>query len=333
MKHIKLFENYNDIDIHDLAQEVDSILVPIIEIPTVPSGEVELLDIKKFKDTLRVLTWKDYWKFSGIVGLNFSQTGLWNWASGGNNNANGVLFANVSLTYKKKKIAWDTRLDTEFGEMYTSETTYPWRKSGDRISFNTKLGFEFKKTWFITVLGSFKSQYAAGYEYGLNADKTEYEKYVSNWLSPSYSDLSIGIDWKPNETFSVYISPFAGRITTCIEDTLNFRTTYGLEPDQKFKADLGFNFKATINFVKIKNFKVLTNIVIFTPYFSKVQRFGNFDVDWDFVISYQFLKVLNVSLFTALKYYDQVMITDKKGNVGPRVQFKEILGVGIGYSF
>ena len=58
------------------------------------------------------------------------------------------------------------------------------------------------------------------------------------------------------------------------------------------------------------------------------------DVDWDFSISYQFLKVLNVSLGTSLKYYNSVLIPDKDGNnPKARVQFKSILGLGIGYSF
>lgn len=43
MKHIKLFENYNDIDIHDLAQEVDSILVDIkdngLEVQIIPMSD------------------------------------------------------------------------------------------------------------------------------------------------------------------------------------------------------------------------------------------------------------------------------------------------------
>jgi hypothetical protein len=48
--------------------------------------------------------------------------------------------------------------------------------------------------------------------------------------------------------------------------------------------------------------------------------------------------VLNVSLGTQLKYYDRVLFDklDDAGNVvaqGPRVQFKTILGLGIGYSF
>jgi hypothetical protein len=81
---------------------------------------------------------------------------------------------------------------------------------------------------------------------------------------------------------------------------------------------------------------------VFTPYSAK----PHVDLDWDFSISYQFLKVLNVSLGTQLKYYDRVLfdkidpetkapILNADGTVaqGPRVQFKTILGLGIGYSF
>ena len=60
---------------------------------------------------------------------------------------------------------------------------------------------------------------------------------------------------------------------------------------------------------------------------------GNFDVDWDAAISYQFLKCLNVTLSTSLKYYNGVKIADKNGDLAERVQFKGILGLGVGYSF
>jgi hypothetical protein len=64
------------------------------------------------------------------------------------------------------------------------------------------------------------------------------------------------------------------------------------------------------------------------------QRFGNFDVDWTVAISYQFLKCLNVTLSTDLKYYNGVKIPNKDGeNPTERVQFKSVLGIGVGYSF
>lgn len=291
--------------------------------------------------------WDRYWTLTGVVGLNITQTSFTNWAAGGQNNANGILFANLNLAFQKGNHSWEAHLQTEIGMMFSMaardiidengniEGKTRWRKSSDKIDFSTKYGFEFKKTWFVTAMASFKSQYARGLDYD-KFDKLEALRPtdVSNWLSPSYSDFSVGIDWKPKPFLSFYLSPVAGRITTCTVPDNVMRASYGIDTlsGKPFKADFGLTFKAQVNYT-YKNLNVMSSLVLFTPYTSKAQPFGNFDVDWDFSISYQFLKVLNVSLMTSLKYYDQIKITDAKGNVGPRVQFKEVLGVGIGYSF
>lgn len=272
------------------------------------------------------------WKFTGLVSMNFSETMQWNWAAGGNNNGNGVLSANVKLAYKKDNIAWETTFDSDYGWMWAPSTNFKWRKSNDKIIFSSKFGWEFYKTWYLTVMANFKSHYGKGFEYTLDDNKVEQETYAYNWLSPSYSDLSVGIDWKPNEIFTVYLSPVAGRITTATDSLL--RKKYGVDLDKKLKTELGATFKAGVNFAKIKNFKVISVLTLFTPY---NKQFGKIDVDWDLTVSYQFLKVLNVSLGTSLKYYDavSVMWTDKNNveHNSPRVQFKEIIGLGIGYSF
>ena len=114
------------------------------------------------------------------------------------------------------------------------------------------------------------------------------------------------------------------------------------------KAELGLSFKGGINYA-YKDLKIITTVGLFTPYaWDKTEvtdangevgyrdnnrRFGNFDVDWDAAISYQFLKCLNVTLSTSLKYYNGVKIADKEGISAERVQFKGILGLGVGYSF
>lgn len=292
-----------------------------------------------------------YWKFTGMTGLNASQTQFWNWAAGGNNNITAVIYANLTLSYKKNNVSWDSNLDTEFGELYSADLKPSWRKSNDKLNFMTKFGYQLAKSWNLTALGSFRTQYAPGYEYANNdaGDKT----LISRWASPSYTELSIGIDWKPNDIFSIYVSPVAGRLTFCRDSTL--RERYGL-PEKTdgngnlyrpmADAALGLSIKGGINYTLVKNMKIITAVSLFTPYTSKTQKFGNFDVDWDFAISYNFLKVLSVSLMTSLKYYDQVMIPGKNwnGQTGPngeqwagypaqRVQFKEMLGIGIGYSF
>jgi hypothetical protein len=118
---------------------------------------------------------------------------------------------------------------------------------------------------------------------------------------------------------------------------------------KNYKAELGLTFKGTINYT-YKDLKIITSVGLFTPYtWDKTEifdangdfigyrdnnrRFGNFDVDWDAAISYQFLKCLNVTLSTSLKYYNGVKIANADGVLAERVQFKSILGLGVGYSF
>lgn len=277
---------------------------------------------------------KSNWKISGILSLNTSASYLVNWVAGGNNTVNAVAAANVSFLYKNNNVAWDSNIDTDYGIAYLSDNNFPWRKTNDKLNISTKFGWEFAKTWYLTALGSFKTQYAYGFDYG-----TDTKKLSSMFMAPSYTDLSVGIDWKPNDIFSLYLSPVAGRITTAITDSIDLKLKYAVMTQEdidnginkNFRAEFGASFKGSINYTRIENFKILTTVSLFTPY---TKDFGKVDVDWDFSISYQFLKVLNVSLGTSLKYYNSVLIPDKDGNnPKARVQFKSILGLGIGYSF
>ena len=305
------------------------------------------------------------WACTGVVGLNASATGLVNWAAGGNTNVNGVAFGKVRLLYNENTLSWETNLNLEYGLSYIDQKNDPLQKSSDVIDFKTKFGWQFHKAWYLTAAAGFQSQFAYGRAY----DGTEAEDpIVSKFLSPSYTDISVGIDWKPNSIFSLYLSPVAGKITTAyVGDAVEkanpglreqMQEKYGTwayvkDSDKKeytnCKAELGLNFKGSINYT-YKDLKIITSLGLFTPYaWDKIEvldaegkfvgyrdnnrRFGNFDVDWDAAISYQFLKCLNVTLSTSLKYYNGVKIADKEGIAAERVQFKGILGLGVGYSF
>ena len=296
-----------------------------------------------------------HWKFTGVCGLNSAQTALFNWAAGGNNNVTGFVFANLTLSYKKDKWTWDSNLDTELGLMFSGDyVRYPWRKANDKLNFTTKVGYQMHPQWYLSLLGSFRSQYAPGFDYkpvdagdlDENGDPVE-PTLISRWLSPSYTDLALGVEWRPNDIFTVGVYPVAGRMTTCTYEPL--RPSYGLpmRDDSTFKAvgvNMGLRINGGINYTLVKNLKIISTITLFTPYTARIhdkehgQKFGNFDVDWDVAITYNFLKVFSVSLMTSLKYYDKVMIDGpawRNYHEGPRarLQFKEVIGLGIGYSF
>lgn len=355
------------------------------------------------------------WKFDGTVGLNAAATGLVNWTAGGKNNVNGIAFAKLHLLYHKDAIAWETNFDTDFGLTWIQQKEDPFQKSSDNIKLATKFGWEFHKDFYLTVLGSFQSQYALGREY-----LDGYNPITSKWLAPSYTDISVGIDYKHSVNgadFSVYLSPIAGRITTAYTgDAWNERYTkemwlegnteqteadwnqavyqelmdthhdlrsslqelygtytydqYGNKQFHNARAEFGLSFKGSIAYT-YKDFKLSTTLALFTPYQGKGfnvkeawiaadptrteadwdarpqedryfewsnnnRHFGMFDVDWDVALSYQFLKCLQVTLQTSLKYYPGTLIAAEEGGnpvERERVQFKGIIGLGVGYSF
>ncbi|MEE1096429.1 MAG: DUF3078 domain-containing protein [Paludibacteraceae bacterium] len=345
---------------------------------------------KAATDLKKVDTGDKAWKFDGSLGLNAAATGLVNWAAGGKNNVNGIAYVKLHLLYHKDAIAWETNFDTDFGMTWIDQDEDALQKSSDNIKLATKFGWEFKENWYLTALAGFQSQYALGRDY-----VTGYNNPISKWLAPSYTDISVGIDWKKSykgADFSVYLSPIAGRISTAYvseacnkkyneeyaketgDNTYDFRTalqekygtyTYNKETGAKelrdFRAELGLSFKGAIAYT-YKDFKVSTTLALFTPYqgkgynvremwekenlgmawadsgnyfeYSNNNRyFGHFDVDWDVAMSYQFLKCLQVTLQTSLKYYNGTLIANHEGIQSERVQFKGVIGLGVGYSF
>ena len=57
-------------------------------------------------------------------------------------------------------------------------------------------------------------------------------------------------------------------------------------------------------------------------------------VNWDVLISMKINKVLSATLNMTLKYDNDVKTFNDEGvERGPKVQFKEILGIGLAYNF
>lgn len=174
-------------------------------------------------------------------------------------------------------------------------------------------------------MGDFKSQFYKGYNY---PDKTN---YISKFFAPAYSNLSLGLEYRPNTIFSVYLSPVAGKFTFVQDDYLSDLGAFGVDPGDKFRAELGAYLKARAEKDVMENVKVISTVDFFTAYDSS---FGNVDVNWDLLISLKINKFLSASVNTTLKYDDDVKNVRKDGTLeGPKVQFKEVVGLGLAYNF
>ena len=69
-------------------------------------------------------------------------------------------------------------------------------------------------------------------------------------------------------------------------------------------------------------------------FYSYNKQFGNVDMNWDVLINMKINKYLNATLNTTLKYDNDVKtINDEGEKRGAKVQFKDILGIGVAYNF
>lgn len=263
------------------------------------------------------------WNLKGVTGLNVSQTTVSNWSAGGENAMSGTAYLNGSLARKSGNWLWSNALALEYG--LTNTKSLGTQKTGDKIDFTTQLGYSTDNRWFYTVMGDFKSQFYKGYNY---PDK---ENYISKFFAPAYSNISVGLEYRPGTWYSAYLSPVAGKLTFVQDDYLSSIGAFGVDPGDKFKAELGAYFKARLERKIMENVNLISTADFFTPYNSV---FGNVDVNWDLLISMKVNKFLTASVNTTLKYDDDVKIKRADGTTGgPKVQFKEMIGVGFAYNF
>ncbi|MEN9919052.1 MAG: hypothetical protein RL662_1488 [Bacteroidota bacterium] len=274
--------------------------------------------------TVTDLATEKKWKLKGTGGIDLSQTSLSNWSSGGDNAFTGRAYLNGSLDYKKEHWLWQNTMALEYG--VTSTKSDGVRKSVDRIDLGTQIGYTTNNVWYYSAMADFKSQFYKGYNY------PNTEHHISKFMAPAYSNISIGIEYKPADKFySAYFSPVAGKLTFVQDDSLSAEGAFGVDPGDRFRAEIGAYLKVKAQKDIMQNVKLITDANFFTAY---DKHFGNVDIEWNMLISMQINKYLKANINTTLKYDDDVKHIDKNDNKrGPRVQFKEVIGIGIGYNF
>ena len=234
------------------------------------------------------------WKFTGVSGLNLAQTSLTNWAAGGENSVAWNLYLNASANYKKGAWSWDNALVTDFGKTFTS--TNKWLKSVDKLNLSTKVGRFVSKHWSISALGDFLSQFDRGFDASTNPNIAgNKDKYISTIFAPGYLTLAIGADYKPNDDFSLMLSPATGKMTFVFDKKLSDAGAFGVTPGKKVLAELGALAVANYKRKLAENINLVTKLTLFTSY---DKNFGNIDVNWDMMIAFKINKFLSTTLTT-----------------------------------
>lgn len=270
----------------------------------------------------------DGWTRSGIININMTQVNLTNWAAGGFSSVSGIAMFNGAANWKKGRKAWDNSLVLAFGGQHVHNGTAP-QKTDDRIELNSKYGYELKKNLYLAGVFQFRTQFTEGF----NADGLR----ISNFMAPAYALLGVGLDYRPNDNFTVFFSPATARMVI-VNDKKLFEglgpedRVYGVQNGNTSELEMGGYLRLQYKRELAKNITFLTRGDLFSNYLRNPQ---NIDVTWETLWTFKVNEWFAATLNTLLIYDHDTQLpkVDDAGipYTGPATQFKQTLGIGLSF--
>ena len=168
--------------------------------------------------------------------------------------------------------------------------------------------------------------------------------------TPGYLFFGAGTSYiSQDQKFNLYLSPLTQKSTFVLDQRLADRGAFGVEkavlnadgnvvtPGENHLLELGFLITHNWNLNIAKNVDLKSRLNLYTDYLAS---FGNVDVDWELNIKMRVNKYILTTIGTHLIYDDDILFDEVKNADGiitdlgeTRVQFKQVLGVGIAYDF
>ena len=294
-------------------------------------------EVAESPDSTTILP-ESLWTLKSLFGVNGTQTSFVNWAAGGRNNISVLGFIDASANYKKNSLKWENDFKFALGGLKYIDSTGKkdgLQKTDDKIDLSSTFGYEFKKTWFYTATAGFRTQSLDGFNFPNDSVR------ISTFMAPAYVNLSLGIEFAPKESFNVYLSPIAGKMTIVNDVTLADSGAFGvskaifddndqlLSHGKRIRNEFGAYFRLKFQKEIMKNIEMKTRFELFSNYLHNP---GNIDVNAENIFTFKVNKWFSASLQWNLIYDDDIVIRDANGNSGPRTQFKSVLGLGISYT-
>ncbi len=282
-------------------------------------------------DTIKYADDPVWWDKRNSIGLDFNEAAFINWSSGGNNSISGLFKVDLVRLYKKLHLLWNNELYMRYG--LNSQEDRELRKTEDKFEFKSIFGYrrDTVSNWFYSMKFNFKTQFTDGYKYPNTANP------ISRLFAPAYIFLGAGSHYEiKQQKFSLYLSPITLKSTLVFDESLSNSGAFGVEPGQKSRNEFGVLVESQWNKEIAKNVLMTNKLSLYSDYLN---NFGNVDVDWELNFAFRINKFMRASIGGHLIYDDDVKYKEDINNdgtletLGPRVQFKQFLGIGVMYRF
>lgn len=281
------------------------------------------------------------WKKKNEIGFDLSEIALVNWSVGGNSSVSGLLKGKFSRKYEKENLTWNNELLIRYG--INKQDGRELRKTDDALQINSTFGYrnDTVSKWYHSAKFNFNTQFTNGYSYP-NTDLA-----ISKLFAPAYVFLGVGAEYidKKND-LNFYLSPLTQKTTLVLNERLANQGAFGvtkatyddagnlLEKGRKSRTEVGI---LVTNYWKTEVFKNITYENRLSLYTDYVNNFGNIDIDWQAQLDLVVNEYVKANIGIHMIYDDDIKAKDERDGeqvtLGPKVQLKQMLGVGLTYAF
>lgn len=294
--------------------------------------------IKHITELIPIEAPTTFWSKLNRYSVDFTQVSFTDWNAGGQSSIAGLTDFRFRRTYNKGFIRWNNELLVRYG--LNQQEGQGLRKTDDDVELVSTFGYKFSKKskWFYTARSSFKTQLTPGYNY------PNRESSISQLMAPGYFFLGVGAEYSiPKNELIFYASPLTQKTTFVLDQQLANQGAFGVREAERdaegnitkegsmIRNETGILIKNEFRKEVVEDVFLFSRISLFTDYLN---NFGNIDVDWEVIVDFKVNRFIKARIGSHLRYDDDIRSTrtDGEGNsveVGPRVQWKQQIGVGI----
>lgn len=282
-----------------------------------------------------------HWDKKNSVGFDLSEIAFVNWAAGGTSSVSGLLKGNFSRIYTNGNFKWGNEMIMRYG--VNKQDGVELRKTDDAFQFNSTAGYrrDTLSNWYHSAKFNFSTQFTSGYNYPNTSVS------ISQAFAPAYIFLGVGAEYANKEKkVNIYISPLTMKNTMVLNQRLANEGAFGVDKaiydangvmireGKNTRTELGFLITSHFSREIFKNIKFENRLNLYSDYLNS---FGNVDVDWQASLDLVVNQYVRANIGFHMIYDDDIKAKDEVNGEqvenGPRIQLKQMIGVGLVYNF
>ncbi len=269
------------------------------------------------------------WKTSGSINVNLQQIALKNWAAGGNSSIAVGGAIEGSANYSKNGKIWENNVKVGYGMIRNGGEGNEFEKTDDFVILGSKYGQKFSEKIMMTTAVYFRTQMDEGRKEQKNANGEVERLLISDFMAPGYLQASIGLTLSKSENIFITLSPFTGRFTFVLNDSLSNAGAFGVDPGEYIRSEAGISLQGKFEKEIFQNVKLQANGNIFSNY----ETFPNTAVNVEMIINMKVNNFISSNISSHLIYDDKVISIEEDGSTSSGIQIKNIINLGFTIGF